>query len=104
MVTVIYTLDNSNNVTISFNALGDDKVDTLFNPTNHVYFNLSNRSDLASHELKINSDGYLELDENLIPTGRIRHGEGTAYDFTKGANLYEAIQQNEKVALMMHLL
>ena len=57
---------------------------------------MSNRSDLASHELKINSDGYLELDENLIPTGRIRHGEGTAYDFTKGANLYEAIQQNEK--------
>lgn len=96
LVTVIYTLDNSNNVTISFNALGDDKVDTLFNPTNHVYFNLSNRSDLASHELKINSDGYLELDEKLIPTGRIRYGEGTAYDFTKGANLYEAIQQNEK--------
>ena len=29
-----------------------------------------------------------------IPVGAA--GEGTAYDFTKGANLYEAIQQNEK--------
>lgn len=93
LATVIYTLDNSNRVTIAYSALGGE-VDTLFNPTCHVYFNLSNRQDLSTHSLQINSDGYLETDDELIPTGRVKDVEASPYDFRKMKNLQVAIAEN----------
>ena len=55
----------------------------VFNPTNHVYFNLSDKQDLSSHELQIYSDYRLELDSELIPTGQKINVDGTNYDFRK---------------------
>lgn len=91
--TIVYTLDNQNRVTISYQAENGPEA-TLFNPTCHVYFNLSDQSNLNSHELKINSSKYLQLDSELIPTGKMISVENTPYDFRDFENLGDAIQKN----------
>ena len=68
-VSISYRLNNNNRLTILFEAF-DVTESTVFNPTNHVYFNLSDKQDLSSHELQIYSDYRLELDSELIPTGQ----------------------------------
>lgn len=92
LATIIYTLNNNNKVTIAFSALGGSK-DSLFNPTNHVYFNLSDRQDLSSHSLKINSSATLETDENNIPTGRVKDVEDTPLDFRDFRNVKAAADE-----------
>ena len=66
LATIIYTLNNNNKVTIAYSALGGE-VDTLFNPTMHVYFNPSDRPDLSTLSLKVNSHEFLDLGEHNIP-------------------------------------
>lgn len=86
LATIIYTLNNNNKVTITYSAM-NGKADTLFNPTCHVYFNLSDRRDLTTHELEINSDNILETNSDLIPTGNLIPVENTPYDFRNFKNV-----------------
>ena len=92
LATIIYTLNNNNKVTIAYSALGGE-VDTLFNPTMHVYFNPSDRPDLSTLSLKVNSHEFLDLGEHNIPTGRIREVEGTPCDFREFRNLKDADEE-----------
>ena len=100
LATIIYTLNNNNKVTISFSALGGSK-DSLFNPTNHVYFNLSDRQDLSSHSLKINSSATLETDENNIPTGRVKEVEDTPLDFRDFRNVKAAADEADGFMMLL---
>ena len=93
LATVVYTLDNNNKVTISYSALNGEH-DTLFNPTCHTYFNLSDKRDLSTHSLMVNSHEYLETDDETIPTGRVLQVDDTPYDFRKFKNLKEADDEN----------
>ncbi|MBJ8349288.1 aldose epimerase family protein [Streptococcus zalophi] len=90
-VTALYLLDNQNKLTVSYTATDVTK-DTLFNPTNHVYFNLSDKQDLSSHELKINAEQVLESDDTLIPTGVKKEVAATPYDFRSFKPLIPAIE------------
>lgn len=90
---IIYTLDNQNQVKISEKAINGAQA-TLFNPTIHAYFNLSDMSNLTSHEIKINSQKYLQLDSELIPTGKMLSVANTPYDFRDFKNLATAISDN----------
>lgn len=93
VASIIYTLDNQNQVKISEKAINGPQT-TLFNPTIHAYFNLSEVSNLTSHEIKINSQKYLQLDSELIPTGKMFSVANTPYDFRDFKNLATAISEN----------
>lgn len=80
-VKVTYSLDNDNAFSIHYEANSDKK--TALTLTNHSYFNLSGnlKADIQSHELNIDSDQFVELDEALIPTGNLLDVNNTPYDF-----------------------
>lgn len=78
---VTYEFSENNELSISYEATSD--ADTYLNLTNHSYFNLSGRGDILDHELLINADGYLPVDEELIPTGEVRAVSGAEFDFRK---------------------
>lgn len=93
-VTLKVTLTEANEVIFNFNGSKASQT-TLFNPTTHPYFNLSQYQDLHSHTLTVQADRVLEVDEELIPSGRWLDVTGTAYDFRTGQNLSTAVSQNE---------
>jgi aldose 1-epimerase len=75
-VSVCYTLAKDA-LQIKYTAVSDK--DTVFNPTNHAYFNLG--GDIFATKLQINADTYTPVDENKIPTGKTRVKD-TEFDFT----------------------
>ena len=78
-LTVTYTVEGS---ALKIEYFAQSDADTLFNPTNHAYFNLNGESDGCIHDnvLQLNADTYLQIDSDLIPTIRASV-EGTPFDF-----------------------
>lgn len=87
-----YRLDNQNCLHVVYTGFAAS-MRTLFNPTNHVYFNLSDHADLSSHTLCIPADQILAVDEQLIPLGNQLDVTDTAYDFRVAKPLVPAIQE-----------
>ena len=91
-MTVRYTLKNgSNQLSISYSGKSDKM--TLLNVTNHSYFNLSGnfKRTVLDHELTMKSDHYLELDEELLPTGAlVSVDEDPLFDFRNGRSIRES--------------
>ncbi len=58
---------------------------TIFNPTQHSYFNLSGQDNkqVLDHELTIYSQEIVELDNQSIPTGNFIPVNTTAFDFSQ---------------------
>jgi aldose 1-epimerase len=63
---------------------------TLSNLTQHGYFNLSGRGTVAEHELRVRASRSVEVDDELIPTGRLVPLEGSL-DFRRGRRLGDAL-------------
>jgi len=80
-VTVTYTLTRDDVWRIDYRATTD--APTILNLTNHSYFNLAGRGDVLSHELEIAADQFTEVDDTLIPTGKLLPVRGTPLDFTR---------------------
>ncbi len=79
-VQVIFDLNNDNELRIIFRAETDKA--TPVNLAHHGYFNLTGgREPVTGHELRVNASRYTEVNEELIPTGRLLAVEGTAMDF-----------------------
>jgi len=79
---VSYGLTKSNEIVIDYEAKVDKK--SPVNLTNHAYFNLAGEGrgvDVLSTELKLYCSSYIEVDEDLIPTGKILRTENTPLDF-----------------------
>jgi len=79
---VSYGLTKSNEIVADYTA----KVDAPcpVNLTNHAYFNLAGEGrgmDILSTELKLYCPSYIEVDEALIPTGKILPVKNTPLDF-----------------------
>ena len=76
-----YTI--TKNQELKLEMVGSSSQETLFNPTNHAYFNLSGnaKEKISTHILQIASDQVAELDHEKIPTGRLMDVEGTNFDF-----------------------
>lgn len=91
-VQIKFTLTNDNRVSIAFT--GSTNAATLFNPTNHVYWNVTDdRTSLAQQWLQIHSAKHLEFDGNKIPTGQRLSVENTAYDFNYPQPVQDALNQ-----------
>ena len=78
-VSVIYQLTKDNTLKVTYKAKTD--ATTHVNLTNHAYFNLNGSGSVYDHSLCINSTQYLEVNEQLIPTGVLKNASDTAYDF-----------------------
>lgn len=85
-VTVLYTLNNDNELRIDYTATSDKA--TPINLTNHCYWNLAGVTDgegtlpILDHVLTLFCDNYLPVDETLIPTGDKSAVADTLMDFT----------------------
>ncbi len=79
-VEITYTLTNDNELILQFYGVSD--ADTIFNMTNHTYFNLNGgKTDALNHRLTLYSDFYNATDEGQIPTGELVDVTGTPFDF-----------------------
>nr|WP_228463111.1 aldose epimerase family protein [Chryseobacterium cheonjiense] len=80
--TVFYTLTDDNALEISYEAETDKP--TIVNLTQHSYFNLSGNftKEITDHELQINGDKFLPVNENIIPVGEQKSVKGSPFDFT----------------------
>ncbi|MGE6414814.1 aldose epimerase family protein [Planococcus kocurii] len=91
-MTVRYSLKNDRNqLVISYRATSDKT--TLLNVTNHSYFNLSGnlKKTVLDHELTMASDYYLDVDEELLPTGNlVSVTEDPLFDFRRGKTIRQA--------------
>ncbi len=97
---VVYTLTNENEVKFDYFAVSDKK--TVFNPTNHSFFNLSGDAEnlVLDTWLKINATNTTAVSDNLIPTGEIKSVKGTALDFSNGKLLGDDMFSCEKAVAM----
>lgn len=81
-LTIHYLFTNDDELRVSYEATATDKK-TVLNLTSHPFFNLSNNPGTSAldHELTIQADRVLEIDNNLTPTGLLRDVAGTPMDF-----------------------
>ena len=89
---VKYTLDDDNNLYIHYEAISDK--DSIFNPTSHIYFNLSGQdtNDLSKHSIMINAKKYCEVNEDFIPKS-INEVENTVFDFRNEKNILDSLNE-----------
>lgn len=90
-VTVVYALSDDNELRIDYTAVCDKA--TPVNLTSHCYWNLAAEGDVLDHELLLNGDQYLPVDETAIPTGELRDVAGTPMDFTEPTPIGARIDQ-----------
>lgn len=95
-VTTTYTLTETNDWLVDYAATTDKK--TLFNPTCHVYLNLTGDFDqvVAEHQLLINSDYFSEIQADGIPTGRLISVDNTVFDLKHARPIADAFKSQAK--------
>ena len=93
-VAVTYTLTDNNELKINYNGISTK--DTIANMTNHSYFNLNGASSgtAMNHMLYINSDKFVEVNDELIPTGNLINVENTPMDFRSMKRIGNEIDSN----------
>ncbi len=97
--TVKFTL-KENKLTVNFEGVSDK--DTLFNPTNHAYFNLNGEgSGTIYHSMMaIYSDKITLADENLVVTGDVMDVKGTPFDFRRLKTIAPDIFSDDKNVML----
>lgn len=91
-VQVKYILTEANEWKIQYTATTDKT--TLFNPTNHVYFNLTGNpaNDILDHQMQLNSDFYAPLESDSVPTGNLLEVTDSPFDFRQASSLKTGVE------------
>ena len=85
-VSVTFTLTQENELLFEYEAQSDRK--TPVNLTNHSYWNLSGPGGLINdHVFQLKADRYVQINDELIPTGELTKVSGTPMDFTRAKPL-----------------
>ena len=84
-VSARFSLSGDGDLTIEIKAQTDAPSPCSF--AHHGYFNLDGGADITTHLLQINSEAYLPVDKDLIPTGEVATVEGTHFDFRAAREL-----------------
>jgi aldose 1-epimerase len=94
-VSVIYTLTQDNKFKINYNAATDKK--TIINLSQHSYFNFSGdaQRSILDHEIMLNADRFVAIDETSIPTGELAPVEETPFDFRQPRRVGERIDNDD---------
>lgn len=69
--------------------------DTILSITNHAHFNLSKEDTVLNHELMLSAPKILDIDKNLIPTGKYIDVKGTSFDLTSFRKLSDVILKKD---------
>lgn len=95
-VKVIYTLTEQNTLKIEYFAEATQA--TVYNPTNHSYFNLSghNSGSVKTHQVQVLASYYTPTDESAIPTGELAKVDNTPFDFKKLTSVNRALSSNHQ--------
>ncbi|MGH2245749.1 galactose-1-epimerase, partial [Enterococcus faecalis] len=74
---------------IEYQATTDEQ--TLSNPTNHVYLNLTGNPTIPidGHELQINAQKFVPLDERALALGELASTDQRGFDLQKPKKLAE---------------
>lgn len=88
---VTYQLKEDGSLIYKVEATSDK--DTICSIVNHSYFNLAGSGDTLKHRLWVDADAYTEVDDTLIPTGKLLSTGGTGLDFSSPRLLGEAMKQ-----------
>ena len=99
-VTVTYTWDEDDNLSIRYEATTDKP--TLCNLTNHTYFNLAghDHGTIRDHEVLIEADVITPVDDELIPLGGYMPVAGTPLDFSDGLLLGDGLDAMDSCSQM----
>lgn len=100
-VTVVYSLDDFDELTIRYTAATDQ--DTLVSLSNHSYFHLAGSLDgetIENDSAMINSDYFVQIDSDCCSAGAVLPVDGTPHDLRTAAKLGEGITSgSEQIAL-----
>ena len=101
-VRVVYTWTDDDALKIDYTAKTDK--DTVVNLTNHSYFNLNGAGSgtILDHQLLLNADRFVPVDENSIPLGPLKSVAGTPLDFRRPTAIGARINQPDTQLLYGH--
>lgn len=88
-VEVSYKLDGN---TLTWSYSGNCDQDTVFNMTNHSYFNLG-EDDIFDLELKVHSDTYSPVDDDSLTLDKTVKVENTPFDFREFTKMKTNLDQ-----------
>lgn len=86
-----YALRDDNVLTLALEARSDAA--TIISLAPHAYWNLAGagRGDITHHMIRVAADRFLPVDATQIPTGEMRHVEGSVFDLRHWRRLGDCI-------------
>ena len=88
-LTLMYHLEESSLV---IETSGTSDQDTLFDPTQHTYFNLNgDKSPIGNHQLHLNSEYMYCIDESGVTYNKVLNTNDTLYDFSNNKLISECL-------------
>lgn len=90
ITSVKYSVTDENELVTEYQAQTNKA--TIFNPTNHIYFNLAGHTcKEANHIVKLHCDSYIQFGQDLLSTGQKVPVKDTPYDFSQNTALLKRI-------------